>query len=133
MSTKCRKSALPPVLALLLGFGLFYDRIVARLKRTGHANGYDAVLAVAGTAATLAASLLLNGTAPTLRTLACFAASGTPLALGSMWRYAQKRARAEARARGLLSNRLEHHHDQANPPKDRRTQVQRIPGHRHRG
>jgi len=123
-----RKSALPPVLALLLGFGLLYDRIIARLKRTGHANGYDAVLAVAGIAATLAASLLLNGTAPTLRTFACFAASGTPLALGSMWRYAQKRARA----RGLLSKGLEDHHDQANPPKDRRTQVQRLPGHRHR-
>jgi len=83
---------LVPVCSALLGFGLAYNALVAWLERTRRDEGYTSIMVIAGSAVTIAATALLNGTEAALYTLACFAASGAPMALGSMWRHAQKRA-----------------------------------------
>lgn len=87
-----RNRNLTAVCAALLGFGLAYNSLVAWLERTRRDEGYTSIMVIAGSAVTIAASALLNGTQAALNTLACFAASGAPMALGSMWRHAQRRA-----------------------------------------
>lgn len=89
------------VLTLLLLFGTGYNQLVAALERDGHDKGYTAILVVIGTAVTLLFALPLIGTDATLKLLACFAASGTPMTIGSMARYAAQRATEERQLRAL--------------------------------
>ena len=100
------------VLAALFGFGLGYNSLVAWLERTKRHEGYMSIMVIIGTAVTIAASAILNGTQATLYTLACFAASGAPMALGSMWRHAQRRTRRQTD----LTERIHRTNGQVNPP-----------------
>lgn len=112
---------LVPVCGALLGFGLAYNALVAWLERTRRDEGYTSILVIAGSAVTIAATALLNGTQAALNTLACFTASGAPMALGSMWRHAQKRAAHQNR----IAKRIETENGQVRtpPPQDRRHQI----------
>jgi len=90
----------PPRIALILSglllFGLAYNALVAWLERTHRDRGYTAILVIGGSAVTLAGAGHLAGWRPILWALACFAASGTPMTLGSIWRHCQQTAKAEA-------------------------------------
>jgi uncharacterized membrane protein len=79
------------VLMTLLGFGAVYNQLVAWLENQEGEEGYTAFLVVGGTLVTLAGAAVLVGLEAALVVLACFAASGTPMVLGSAWRYIQER------------------------------------------
>lgn len=75
-------------------FGMLYAHLVNRLHRWGYSEGYTAILVIFGTLITLIGSTLLHQPNPIndfLMTLACFAASGTPMALNDMLQYARAR------------------------------------------
>lgn len=83
------------VLSTLLVFGIVYNALVARLERSGHDRGFTAFLVVGGVAVTLAAATWLVGLQPVMWLLACFAASGLPMVVGSWARYSRARQKNE--------------------------------------
>ena len=83
------------VLGGLMAFGLAYNGLVGWLERHGYDHGYTALLVVGGVGVTVLASAILIGWSDALRVLACFAASGTPMVIGSVWRYATERTEEE--------------------------------------
>ena len=87
------------VLVGLLLFGLAYNSFVAFLENRHHDQGYTAVLVAVGVFVTVAATALLIPVNDVLIVLLAFAASGTPMFVGSIWRHVQRR---EAEARELL-------------------------------
>ena len=111
MSRNCTGRKVAGVVVALFGFGVVYDGLVGRWKRRGRATGYGSILVIGGTLVTLLVSVLLNGWEATIRTLACFAASGTPMAVGSMWRHCKRREGAERRVERFISA-LEGHYAQ---------------------
>ena len=82
-----------PILLVLAGFGYVYNRWVESLERQGHDRGYMSLIVALGCAVTLAAAALIIGLEPVLWTFICFAASGTPMIIGSISRYCRARAR----------------------------------------
>ena len=84
------------IAALLFVFGLAYNWLVEQLERRGHDRGYTAILVVIGVAATVAATLPLIGVEAVAVLLLAFAASGTPMAAGSILRYVRERSAEEA-------------------------------------
>ena len=111
------------MVAVLSVFGLIYNGFVACWKRSGKAAGYDSVLVIAGTLVTLLVSVALNGWDATVRTLACFAASGAPMAVGSIWRHCKRREGAERRAEHLAFVLEGRYHAQEIEAEGRRNQV----------
>lgn len=97
------------VYAGLVGFGVFYNRIVAYTNRKYGQHGYTSLLVVFGVFVTLAALSVRIGAINTLRITAGFVASGLPMILGDTSRYLEYKqevavalARAsKARKRGL--------------------------------
>jgi len=89
--------------AVLFGlacFGWGYDRWVAGLEARGEARGYMAFIVALGCLVTLGGFVLIAGVIePGIVALLCFMASGLPMIVGSVARYAQARAREEIRAR----------------------------------
>lgn len=81
------------VLAVLLLFGVFYDQAVAYMESKFYARGYMAFLVAVGVMATLGGAAVLIGVQAAVLTLACFAASGLPMVIGSVRRYIIERER----------------------------------------
>jgi hypothetical protein len=96
----------------LFAFGYLYDRFVGWLEREGYDEGYTAILVVVGTLVTLLASIPVDvavlqfslgearspwAIAPVLflGKLATFAASGAPMVVGSITRYAKRRRQGQ--------------------------------------
>jgi hypothetical protein len=104
---------LPVVLSLLLAFGISYNEFVAKLEEEGREHGFLAFLVIFGTAITLAGAWTLIGKDNTLKVLACFVASGTPMTIGSISRYMEERAqeekwiRAQAREGWVIEEAME--------------------------
>ena len=100
--------AVAVVLGLLFLFGAAYNLLVAWLEHKGYDEGYTSLLVVGGVLVTLAASALLVGWYNALLVLLCFAASGLPMILGSLARYARARRaaldHALAEIKGLLKS-----------------------------
>ena len=80
-----------PILLALSVFGYIYNRWVESLEKWGHDRGYMGFIVALGCAVTLAGTALIVGLEPTLWALACFAASGTPMIIGSISRYCRAR------------------------------------------
>lgn len=79
------------VCAGLVGFGVFYDRLVSRLERTYGQHGYTSFLVVMGVSVTVAAVTPFIGLANAMRLYAAFAAAGLPMIVGDSKRYLQYR------------------------------------------
>lgn len=80
------------ILALFL-FGVGYNLLVAWLEARGYDRGYMAFIVSAGVGITLAGwYVLTRDLEGGLLLVACFAASGLPMILGSVTRYVQRRA-----------------------------------------
>ncbi len=103
--------ALWVVLPVLLLAGLAFNALITYLSRQGHTEGYEWLEVVVGTLFTLAGAAFVIGPVPALIVLAAFAASGLPMALGAIYRYARKQADFRAFLRQLGKS-----HDQAPPP-----------------
>lgn len=91
------------VAAVLFGlvcFGLYYNRFVECLEDQGKDRGFMSFLVTLGCSVTILAFALMTSAwgAAALVTL-CFAASGTPMIIGSVSRYAQARKREEVAIR----------------------------------
>ncbi len=86
------------VLVGLLAFGCGYNALVAWLEKNGHDRGYTAFLVVGGCLATILGVGFLLGRDSALTVFLCFAASGLPMVVGSMARYAQKERSQQQRA-----------------------------------
>lgn len=93
------------VLAALAVFGVGYNTLVGRMEQSGHDRGYTAFLVVGGCMATIGGSAMLIGVDAALLELLCFAASGLPMTLGSMFRHAQRQKADDQKAQ-VLANRL---------------------------
>lgn len=86
------------VLGALFVFGFGYNLAVAWLERHGYDEGYTAILVVVGVLATLAGVAVICWRCAMI-CLAAFGASGFWMVVGSWWRYAQMRKRAQELAR----------------------------------
>lgn len=80
------------VLCALALFGSGYNRLVAEAERRGWAEGFVSLLVAVGTLGTLVGLAVVCWPAALLA-LGCFAASGTPMMVGSIWRYVRRRER----------------------------------------
>lgn len=78
-------------LALVL-FGIGFNALTALAERKGYMHGYTSLFVVAGVAVTVGATAMIS-TAFALVTAGAFAASGTPMIVGSIWRHVQERER----------------------------------------
>jgi hypothetical protein len=78
---------------MLLAFGTLYNALVAWAEREGYTEGYLSLVVAVGVAVTLGGFAILSIDAALLA-LVCFAASGTPMIIGSIWRYLRRRAEA---------------------------------------
>lgn len=77
----------------LVLFGIGYNAFVAWAERKGYTEGYLSLVVALGVAVTLAGVAVLSIEAA-LITLICFVASGTPMIVGSIWRYLRRRDEA---------------------------------------
>lgn len=90
----------------LVGFGIFYNRIVAYTNRKYGQHGYTSLLVVFGVFVTLAALSTRIGAINTLKIAAGFVASGLPMILGDTSRYLEyKQEVAVALARASKARR----------------------------
>lgn len=84
------------VLILLAAFGYAYNRIIASLESQGHDRGYMGFIVALGCLATIVGWRLaihnpISDIEPGIWLLACFAASGTPMIIGSVDRHIKAR------------------------------------------
>ena len=86
-------SAIWAVMLALTIFGIAYNSLVAYLERRGYAEGFLSLIVAAGVFVTLAGLAVLSWQAALLA-LVSFTASGTPMIVGSIIRYLQKREEA---------------------------------------
>lgn len=86
------------IMAALVVLGYIYNQIVAKLEQQGYTEGFLSLLVAAGVGFTLAGVAVIDYKAALL-TLAAFAASGTPMIAGSIWRYWKKRKQEQERVR----------------------------------
>lgn len=94
------------IFALLVIFGFAYNWLTAHLERQGNERGYVSFLVVGGVAITVALSSFVIGMTNALIVAAFFVASGLPMIIGSMMRYAKSRKRDEQTARDLAREAL---------------------------
>jgi mannose/fructose/N-acetylgalactosamine-specific phosphotransferase system component IID len=92
---------IPGVLIALLLFGVVYNFIVTWIIRQGYDEGYTWMFVIGGVAVTLGGVALIASQAALL-TLLAFACSGLPMALGSWWRYVQRRQAGQNAQREVL-------------------------------
>jgi len=78
-------------IGVMLGFGILYNELIARLQRHGYDQGYTAILVITGTAITLLAAVPVIGIRAALYVAGLFAASGAPMTIGSIQRYVTAR------------------------------------------
>ena len=91
-------------LALTL-FGIWYNNWVANLEHNGHDRGYMALIVALGCAVTAIGFGLVTSPWLTLVLFTCFAASGTPMIIGSILRYIHARdAEEHERRRHILAH-----------------------------
>ena len=91
MSIKPDLSLVIAVLLALVLFGTGYNQLISWMERTRIIEGYTALMVAVGVAVTLAAIAIICGWQVGLIALAAFAASGAPMLIGSLWRYARAR------------------------------------------
>lgn len=94
-------SALPTLAAIymtLLLFGIGYNYLTEKAESTGFIRGYTSLFVVAGVAVTVAATAVIS-LAFALVTAGAFAASGTPMIVGSMVRHKREELRQLQQAR----------------------------------
>jgi len=90
----------------LLGFGVFYNRLVAHVNHKHGQHGYTSLLVVLGVFVTLVALSTRIGAINTLKIAAGFVASGLPMILGDTNRYLEyKKEVALALARASKARR----------------------------
>lgn len=85
------------IVAVLFGlftFGVLFNLAVEIAERRGWLEGYTALAVVAGVIVTLAGVALIDWRAAAI-SLICFIASGTPMVIGSAWRYIRAREKAQ--------------------------------------
>ena len=70
----------------LFAFGIVYNWLVLQISRRGHSDGYTWLLVVIGVGITVIAAGFTIGWAVVLLLFVYFAASGTPMAMGDIWR-----------------------------------------------
>lgn len=87
------------VLGGLFLFGLAYNAAVAWMESRGYDQGFTAILVIFGVATTLIGVAVLDERAAML-SLYAFVASGTPMVIGSWWRYVRRRQAALQTLRG---------------------------------
>lgn len=92
--------------ALFIG-GVAYNAFVAWLEREGRDRGFTALLVVIGVLITLVGYACIIGIKHALLAFFCFAASGTPMIIGSVWRYSQHRRQAESTAESAAIEALD--------------------------
>jgi hypothetical protein len=90
----------------LLVFGGIYNHVVAGLEEKGHDRGYTAYLVVGGTLVTVLGAIPLIGVESAGMVLACFAASGLPMVVGSSKRHSQQREEFETRVQAIVREAL---------------------------
>lgn len=88
------------VIGLLFSFGLLYNQAIEYLIRKRYAEGYTSLLVAFGVFVTLAGVAVIDLSASLLALIA-FAASGTPMVIGSIVRYVRKR---EAMQRAIIED-----------------------------
>ena len=86
------------IIVTLVVVGTVYNRAVAYLEVKGYMEGYTSLAVAFGVLVTLAFVALLDWKVA-LMTLACFAASGTPMIVGSISRYVKRREMGQERMR----------------------------------
>jgi hypothetical protein len=91
------------VFMVLLLFGIGYNALVAWLERSGYLRGFIWLAVAIGVGVTLTMIAILDWRAAIL-VFVGFAASGTPMAIGSISRYVMKR-QDERRARMRMQAR----------------------------
>jgi len=79
---------------VLFIYGIGYNSLVAWIEARRYSEGFVWLMVVLGVLATLGGLAVLNLNAALLA-LGCFAASGTPMAAGSIWRYWREREKGE--------------------------------------
>jgi hypothetical protein len=90
----------------LLGFGVFYNRLVAHVNHKHGQHGYTSLLVVFGVFTTLTVLSTRIGVMNTLKIAAGFVASGLPMILGDTNRYLEyKQEVAVALARASKARR----------------------------
>ena len=87
------------VLISLVLFGCGYNALTKWLERNKFERGFVSLLVAGGAAVTVLAAGFLIGFEQSLIVLACFAASGLPMMVGSVARYIADRAADEKTAR----------------------------------
>lgn len=75
-------------------FGVGYNAFVSWAERRGYTEGYLSLVVALGVAVTLAGVAVLSIEAALL-SLGAFAASGTPMIIGSIWRHLKRREEAK--------------------------------------
>jgi hypothetical protein len=95
------------IAAVLALFGLVYNWVVKWLEKDGRHEGYVAILVVGGVLATLGGLAVLRGFEIAVYVALLFVASGTPMILGSIARYMNKRAEDERRSKEDICASLE--------------------------
>lgn len=94
------------VLAALFVFGVLYNAFVEWLERDDRDRGFTSLLVVGGVIVTLGGAAMLVGWELILVLALCFTASGTPMIIGSLARYARERAEAEKFCRSSVEELL---------------------------
>lgn len=79
--------AIPAVIMGLLLFGIGYNAFVSYAEKEGYTEGYMSIVVAGGVLATLGGIAIVSWQAALL-CLAGFAASGVPMIIGSMIRFA---------------------------------------------
>ena len=74
----------------LAAFGAGYNQMVDVLEETGNDEQITSLLVAFGVAVTLMLSIPLVGKRATKQLFFAFAASGTPMILGHLWRYRRR-------------------------------------------
>jgi hypothetical protein len=95
--------------AILIGlaaFGIGYDQFVGWMETKGYDRGYTALLVVVGTLVTLLPLIPLSGLSAYLDAMILFAASGSPMIVGSWKRHVRARERDEEAARNAAREAL---------------------------
>ena len=98
MTQICTRDA--AVIGTLMGFGTAYNALVEDIERRGYDKGFTAFLVVGGTLVTLGGAGFLIGWRNVAKVLACFAASGFPMVVGSVGRYVRERELDQQNGRG---------------------------------
>ena len=97
---------LAAMMGLLFVFGWGYNSLVEWVESKGYNQGYTSLLVVLGVAVTLLGALPLVGIEAVVLMVCLFVASGLPMVIGSVVRYARERGQEEAEARLKVEKEL---------------------------